>query len=75
MKYGDISNEIVGRKVADIHETDADMVLGGDLGCLMNISGKLKRQGSNIEVRHVAEILADMHDHPAIADPDSEGGA
>ena len=74
VKYGDIANEIVGRKVADIHETDADMVLGGDLGCLMNIAGKLKRQGSNIEVRHVAEILADMHDHPAIADPDSGGG-
>ncbi len=75
VKYGDISNEIVGKKVADIHETDADIVLGGDLGCLMNIAGKLKRQGSNIEVRHVAEILADMHDHPGIADPDSAGGA
>ncbi len=71
VKYGDISNEIVGRKVADIQETDADMVLGGDLGCLMNIAGKLKRQGSSVEVRHVAEILADMHDHAAIADPDS----
>ena len=71
VKYGDISNEIVGRKVADIQETDADMVLGGDLGCLMNIAGKLKRQGSTVEVRHVAEILADMHDHAAIADPDS----
>ena len=73
VKYGDISNEIVGRKVVDIHQTDADMVLGGDLGCLMNIAGKLKRQGSNVEVRHVAEILADMHDHPAIADPDTVG--
>ncbi len=73
VKYGDISNEIVGRKVVDIHETDADMVLGGDLGCLMNIAGKLKRQGSTVEVRHVAEILADMHDHAAIADPDSGG--
>ena len=56
-----------------IYETDADMVLGTDLGCLMNIAGKLKRQGSNIEVRHVAEILADMHDHPAIASPDCTG--
>ena len=75
LKYGDISDEIVGRKVADIHETGADMVLGGDLGCLMNIAGKLKRQGSLVEVRHVAEILADMHDHAAIANPDSLGDA
>ena len=75
VKYGDISNEIVGRKVADICQADADMVLGTDLGCLMNIAGKLKRQGSNIEVRHVAEILADFHDHPAIASPDCTGHA
>ena len=75
VKYGDISDEIVGRKVADIHGTGADMVLGGDLGCLMNIAGKLKRQGSPVEVRHVAEILADVHDHAAIADPDNLGDA
>ena len=75
MKYGDISNEIVGRKVADICQTRADMVLGADLGCLMNIAGKMKRQGSNIEVRHVAEILADLHDHPAIAAPGGTGDA
>ena len=51
------------------------MVLGTDLGCLMNIAGKMKRQGSNIEVRHVAEILADLHDHPAIAAPGGTGDA
>ncbi len=70
IKYGDISNEIVGRKVLDIYDTGANMVLGGDLGCLMNIAGKLKREGSAVEVRHVAEILADMHDCAAIADPE-----
>ena len=75
VKYGDISDEIVGKKVADIYKTKADMVLGTDLGCLMNIAGKMKRQGSNIEVRHVAEILADLHDYPAIAAPGSTGDA
>ena len=75
VKYGDISDEIVGKKVADIYKTKADMVLGTDLGCLMNIAGKMKRQGSNIEVRHVAEILADLHDHPAIAAPGGTGDA
>ena len=75
VKYGDISNEIVERKVADIELTNANMVLGGDLGCLMNIAGKLKRQGSTVSVRHVAEVLADMHDHTAIAEPDKMGDA
>ena len=45
----------------------ADKV-AGDLGCLINIAGKLKRQGSPVEVRHVAEVLAGMTDTPAIGD-------
>jgi L-lactate dehydrogenase complex protein LldE len=58
VKYPDISNDIVTRKTADITATGADMLVAGDLGCLMNMAGKLKRQGSKIEVRHVAEVLA-----------------
>lgn len=67
VKYGDISAKIVGRKTADISQTNADTVVGGDLGCLLNIAGKLSREGQNIEVRHVAELLADMTDAPPIA--------
>jgi len=70
VKYGDISNQIVGEKVDDIEATNAELVLGGDLGCLMNIAGKLKRRGSAIEVRHVAEVLAGMDDVPAIGEPE-----
>ena len=33
-------------------------LIAGDLGCLMNMAGKLKREGSPIHVRHVAEVLA-----------------
>ncbi|MEJ2118019.1 MAG: (Fe-S)-binding protein, partial [Alphaproteobacteria bacterium] len=41
--------------------------LGGDLGCLMNIAGKLSREGSHVEVRHVAEVLAGVtEDAPPI---------
>ena len=36
----------------------ADTLIAGDLGCLMNMAGKLKREGSDIQVRHVAEVLA-----------------
>lgn len=69
VKFGDISNEMVANKTADIAQTKADMILAGDLGCLMNIAGKLKRDNVDIKVRHVAEVLAGFTDTPAIAAP------
>jgi len=68
VKFPDISNSMVERKTADIIASGADHVLSGDLGCLMNIAGKLQRQGSAIKVRHVAEVLAGMADEPAIGE-------
>ncbi|MCB1384061.1 MAG: (Fe-S)-binding protein [Notoacmeibacter sp.] len=67
VKYSDISNAIVTRKTADIAATGAELLLAGDLGCLMNMAGKLKRDGSAVDVRHVAEVLAGMTDTPPIA--------
>lgn len=66
IKYPDISNAIVQKKTANIEATEAGTLLAGDLGCLMNMAGKLKREGSNVEVRHVAEVLAGMTDTPPI---------
>jgi L-lactate dehydrogenase complex protein LldE len=60
IKYPEISDKMVTDKAADIAATGADAVLAGDLGCLLNIAGKLSRRGSPIEVRHIAEVLADM---------------
>lgn len=68
VKFPDISNSMVERKTADIIASGAEHVLAGDLGCLMNIAGKLQRQGSSIKVRHVAEVLAGMTDTPAIGE-------
>lgn len=68
VKYDEISNAIVDRKAADIKATGADLLLSGDLGCLLNIAGKLKREGSRVEVRHVAEVLAGMTSGPAIGE-------
>jgi L-lactate dehydrogenase complex protein LldE len=70
IKYPDISNAITVKKTASIEATGAGTVLAGDLGCLLNIAGKLKRAGSRVESRHVAEVLAGMTDTPAIG----EGG-
>lgn len=58
VKYPDISNAMVDKKAANIATAGADVVLAGDLGCLMNMAGKLSRQGRRVEVRHIAEVLA-----------------
>jgi L-lactate dehydrogenase complex protein LldE len=60
VKYPDISDKMVSDKQADIVKTGAEAVLAGDLGCLLNIAGKLHRRGARLEVRHVAEVLAGM---------------
>lgn len=75
VKFGEISTAIVERKVENIENCSAPVVLAGDLGCLMNMAGKLARNGSTIELRHFAEVLAGMTDTPAIcaaATPDSK---
>jgi L-lactate dehydrogenase complex protein LldE len=69
VKYPEISDAIVAKKVANIAATGAGLLLAGDLGCLMNIAGKMQRNGSAIEVRHVAEVLAGMTDEPGIGAP------
>ena len=71
IKYSDISNKIVETRISELAETKVDMVLGGDLGCLMNLAGKLKRENSSIQVRHTAEILAGLTDEPAIGEGDN----
>ncbi len=66
VKYPSISNAIVEEKAAHIEATGADILLGGDLGCLMNMAGKLHRQGSSVRAYHAAEVLAGMANGPAI---------
>ena len=58
---------MVGKKTANTAAAEADLMLAGDLGCLMNIAGKLKREGRQIQVRHVAELLAGEMSDPPIA--------
>jgi L-lactate dehydrogenase complex protein LldE len=69
VKYPDISNAMVTKKAANVAATGADTLLGGDLGCLMNIAGKLTREGRTIAVRHVAEVLAGQFDQRPIGAP------
>jgi L-lactate dehydrogenase complex protein LldE len=70
VKYPDISDKMARDKVADIKATGAGCVLAGDLGCLLQIAGKLSRAGIQVGTRHVAEVLAGMTDElPPIGGP------
>lgn len=69
VKYGEISDAIVAKKTENVVASEAPTLLAGDLGCLMNMAGKLTRQGRGIAVRHVAEVLAGMTEAPSIGAP------
>jgi L-lactate dehydrogenase complex protein LldE len=59
IKLGDISTRMAANKCASIHRSGARVVAGGDLGCLLNIEGRLRREGDHeTRVVHFAEILA-----------------
>jgi L-lactate dehydrogenase complex protein LldE len=58
IKYPDISTAILSEKIKNIQATSADVVVGCDMGCLMNIQGMLSKKGSSVQVLHIAELLA-----------------
>ena len=72
VKYPEISNKMVSDKTADIAATGADTLLAGDMGCLLNMAGKLHRDGHTIRVRHVAEVLAGTGETPPIGETSGE---
>ncbi len=59
VKYGDISTHIADRKCDNVTASGAEAVVLGDLGCMLNIEGRLRRRGDKkTRVLHVAEVLA-----------------
>ncbi len=68
VKYPDISNKMVSNKSGNIGDTGAGLLLAGDLGCLMNMGGKLSREGRPVQARHVVEVLAGDTATPAIGE-------
>jgi L-lactate dehydrogenase complex protein LldE len=58
VKFGELSAAIAERKCANACATGAAAIVGGDLGCLLNIEGKLRRMGDHeTQVLHIAEVL------------------
>jgi len=59
IKFGEISTRLADNKCQHIENAGADAVVLGDLGCMLNIEGRLRRRGdTRTKVLHVAEVLA-----------------
>ncbi len=69
VKYPEISERMADDKIADATATGAQTLIGGDLGCLLHLAGRMKRQGQTLRVRHAAEVLAGMGGEPALGEP------
>ena len=67
VKYPEISERMADDKIGDAQSTGAELMLGGDLGCLLHLKGRMQRKGINLHVRHVAEVLAGMNE-PALGE-------
>lgn len=59
VKMPEISVAMAQEKTEHIAETDAEILIGSDMACLMNIRGRLSRNGQEIRAMHVAEVLAE----------------
>jgi L-lactate dehydrogenase complex protein LldE len=59
VKFGDISSQMAAAKCAHIRDSGAGAVVLGDLGCMLNIEGRLRKEGdTHTRVLHIAEVLA-----------------
>ncbi len=70
VKYPDISNAIVSDKTRAVARSGADTLLAGDLGCLMNMAGKLSRENSPVRVFHTIEVLAGVASGAGMCQPE-----
>lgn len=64
VKYSEISTRMAGDKTREVVESGADTLAAGDMGCLLNLAGKLSREGAAIKAYHVAELLAGVDAAP-----------
>lgn len=74
-KHPELSDEMVKEKAADIIETQAEVLIGMEPSCLMNIAGYMNRNGDHIKVMHIAEVLnhnVDVNRITYLADTDEE---
>ncbi|MGC8534569.1 MAG: (Fe-S)-binding protein [Rhizomicrobium sp.] len=58
VKYPEISERMADDKLSDAKNSEASLVIGPDLGCLLHLAGRAARRGENLRFRHIAEVLA-----------------
>lgn len=61
VKYPDISEAMVQKKLASLKRSGADTLVSCDAGCLLHLAGRLHRQGESIQIMHLAELLNAGH--------------
>jgi len=54
----EISGALMETKIGHVEATGAETLVGYDISCLMHLAGGMRRRGTDVEVRHIAEILA-----------------
>jgi L-lactate dehydrogenase complex protein LldE len=64
VKYPEISARLADDKIDDAKARDAELVLSGDLGCLLHLAGRAARRGESLQFRHAAEVLAGATEPP-----------
>ena len=74
VKYPEISTAMSTQKVESIVASGVKLLAAGDMGCLLNLAGALSRQGSDVEVRHVVELLQGAVDVAPIGGQDTISG-
>ena len=65
VKMADISSAILDEKLDNIEATGVNTVIAADTGCIYQMQGGLRRRGSDVQVVHIAEILAKSISGPA----------
>ncbi|RDU65401.1 oxidoreductase [Helicobacter didelphidarum] len=58
IKEPEISNAMVSQKIEDIKSRNVEYLIAGDAGCLLNISGAMRKQGVNVKYMHLYDFLA-----------------
>lgn len=57
VKMAEISGEMVKEKVLHLMDAKPEFLIGADVSCLLNIGGRLQREGQPVKVMHIAEVL------------------
>jgi L-lactate dehydrogenase complex protein LldE len=68
VKYPEISVRLADDKLDDVKATGAELLVAGDLGCLLHLAGRALRRGDQLRVFHLAEVLADQLDQPGLGE-------